>query len=69
MPHYKPGIEQVQALADISCLALCCHSNETNAPIASPTNSGQLEGTPTILTTYIWVHAVLWECIEGQTDT
>jgi len=26
----------VQALADISRSALCCHGNETRAPIASP---------------------------------
>jgi len=37
---------RVQALADISRLALCCHSNDTRAPIASPPNSAQLEGTP-----------------------
>jgi len=24
---------------------LCCHSNETRAPIANPPNSAQLEGT------------------------
>jgi len=36
----------VQALADISRSALCCHSNETFAPIASPPNSAQLEDTP-----------------------
>jgi len=28
----QPGIEQVQALADISRSPLCCHSNETRAP-------------------------------------
>ena len=37
--------ERVQALADISRSALCCHSNETRAPIANPPNSAQLEGT------------------------
>jgi len=42
----KPGIERVQALADISRSALCCHSNETRAPIANPPNSAQLDGTP-----------------------
>jgi len=54
----QPCIERVQALADTSCLALytfavykltcvvCCHSNETRAPIANPPNSAQLEGTP-----------------------
>jgi len=41
-----PGIERVQALADILRSALCCHSNETCAPIAKPPNSAQLEGTP-----------------------
>jgi len=38
----KPGTEQAQALADISRSALCCHSNETRAPIAKPSNSAQL---------------------------
>ena len=59
----------MQALADISCLVLSCHSNETRAPIANPPNSAQLEGTHTIPPTYIWVGAVVWECREGQTDT
>jgi len=62
----KPGIEQ--ALADISRSALCC--NETRAPIANPPNSAQLEGTPTIPPTYVWVRAVVWECGDDrQTDT
>jgi len=64
----ETGIERVQALADISRSALCCHSNETRAPIANPPNSAQLEGTPTIPPTYIQVCAVVWECGEGQTD-
>jgi len=37
--------ERVQALADISRSALCCHSNETHAPIANPPDSAQ---SPTI---------------------
>jgi len=41
-----PGREQVQALADITCSALCCNSNKTRAPIANPSNTAQLEGTP-----------------------
>jgi len=41
----KPGIERVQALADILRSALCCHSNETHAPIANPSNNAQLQGT------------------------
>jgi len=41
----KPGIERAQALADISRSALCCHGNETRAPIAHPPNSAQLQGT------------------------
>jgi len=40
--------ERVQALADISRSALCCHSSETRASIANPLNSAQLDGTPTI---------------------
>jgi len=42
----KTGTERVQALADISCSVLCCHSNETHAPIANPPSNAQLEGTP-----------------------
>ena len=41
----NPGIEPVQALAEISRSALCCHSNETRAPIANSPSSAQLEGT------------------------
>ena len=39
----KPRIERVQALVDISRSVLCCHSNETRAPIANPPNSAQLD--------------------------
>jgi len=45
------------------------HSNEIRALIANPPNSAQLEGTFTILPTYIRVRAVVWECGERQTDT
>ena len=38
------------------------------APIANLPNSAQIEGTPTILPTYIRVRVVVWECGEGQTD-
>jgi len=62
----QPGTQRVQALADISCSALCCHSNETRVPTANPPNSAQLEGTPT--PTYIQVRAVVWECAERGTD-
>jgi len=48
---------------------LCCHSNETSAPIADPPNSAQLQGTPYHLPKLIRVHAVVWECSEGQTHT
>jgi len=65
----KPGTQRVQALADISRSALCCHSNETHAPIANPPNRAQLESTLyTAPPTYICVHAVVWECGEVQTD-
>ena len=47
---------------------LCCRSNETRSPIANPPNGAQLEGTATILPSYIRVHAVVWACGEGQTD-
>jgi len=44
----EPGIQRVQALADISCLALCCHSNKTRASLANTPNTAQLGGTPSI---------------------
>jgi len=46
MLHTKPGVERVQALADVSRSVLCCYSNGTRAPIANPPSSAQLEGTP-----------------------
>ena len=39
------GIERVEAFADISRSALCCHSNEIRAQIANPPNVAQLEGS------------------------
>ena len=42
----QPGIEWVQAPADILHLALCCHGNETRAPLANLPSNVQLEGTP-----------------------
>jgi len=48
--------------------ALCCHSNETRAPIANQPNSAQLGGTPTVRPSYIRVRAVVWICGEGETD-
>ena len=63
-----PAIEQVQVVADISCSALCCHSNETRAPIANPPNIAQLGASPGIPSSYIRVCAVVWECGDGQTD-
>jgi len=59
----------VVPLADISRSALCCHSNETRAPIANPHNSTQLQGTPYHSPTYIRVRAVVWKCDEGLTNT
>jgi len=65
----QPGLERVQALADISRSAVCCHSKKTRAPIANPPNSAQLEGTPYYSSN---IHpgpcTVVWECGEGQTD-
>jgi len=45
----KPGTERVQALADISRSALCCHSNKARAPITDCKHAKQcttMEGTP-----------------------
>jgi len=63
----EPGIERVQALADISRSALCCHGNKTCAPIANPPNRAQLEGTPYHSPSYIRIHAAVWAC--GETHT
>jgi len=35
-------VKRLEELADISCSALCCHSNETRAPIANPPNMEQV---------------------------
>ena len=70
--RYEPGTERVQALADIAHSALCCHSNETRAPIANLPNSAQLEGTPYHspklhlgLCSSVW----MWWGMDRQTDT
>jgi len=63
----KPGMEWVRALADISRSALCCHSNETRAPVANPPSSAQLQDSPYHSPSYIRVRAVVWECGDGQT--
>ena len=65
----KAGTERVQALADISRSALCCHSNETRVPIGNPPNSEQVDGIPCHSPSFIRVRAVVSECGEGQTDT
>jgi len=50
-------------------MRVCCHSNETRAPIANPPTSAQLEGTPTIpRKLHPWIRELVWECDEGQTD-
>jgi len=49
----KPSTERVQAFADISRSALCCHSNETRASIANPPNTAQLEGKARLWLVYI----------------
>ena len=65
---YEPGIQRLQAVANISRSALCCHSNKTRAPVANTPNNAQLEGTHTIPPSYVRVRAVVWECSEGQAD-
>jgi len=49
-------------------MRVCCHSNETHPPIASPPNNAQLEGTPYHSPSHIRGRAVVWGCDEGQTD-
>jgi len=66
---YKPGVERVQPLADISRSALYCHSNETRAPIANSPNSAQLRDTPYHSPKLHAGPCSSAECGEGQTDT
>ena len=49
--------------------AICCHSNETRAPIANLPNSAQLWGTCYHSPSYIRVRAVVWKCSERQKNT
>ena len=57
----------IQALADISRSGYVVIATKP-VHCASPPNSAQLEGTPTIPPSYIQVLAVVWECGEGQTS-
>jgi len=45
-PQLEPGIERIQALADISRSGYVVISNETRAPIVNLPSSVQLERTP-----------------------
>jgi len=47
-PQVEPAIKRVQVLADISRSALCCHSNETRAPIANPFNTAHPQPYPRV---------------------
>jgi len=49
---------------------LCCHSNETHAPIANLPNSAQLGGTLYHPPSYIWVRLVVGHvATDRHTDT
>jgi len=66
----KPGIQRVQALADISRSRYIVIATKLScAPIANPSNSAQLVGTPTVPASNTQVCAVVWACSNGQTDT
>jgi len=54
--------DSMPASSNQAYICVCCHSNETRAPIANPSNSTQL------FTSYIRVRAVVWECGKGHTD-
>jgi len=47
---------------------MCCYSNKTRTPIANLPSSAQVDSTRTMPPSYIRVHAVVWECGDGQTD-
>jgi len=69
--HLQPGIERVQALADTTHSALCCHSNETRALIANLTNSAQSEGIPyhsPNLHVGLCSSVGMWRWTDRQTD-
>jgi len=59
----QPGIERVQALADISRSRYVA-INATRAPIANPPNSAQLGRTPTILPSYM--RECAWVCYANR---
>jgi len=64
----QPAIQQVQASSlTFRIRHIRCYSNHTHAPIANPPNSAQLGDTPPFPQSYIRLHAVVWECSEGQT--
>jgi len=64
-----PGIERVQALADISRWALCCQLRNPCTDCKSAQSCTTRAFPHTIASSYIRVRAVLWEYGEGQTDT
>jgi len=80
---YEPAIQRVQALADISRSALhafavykaisytlvCCHSNETRAPIANAPSSAQLEDIHPYDSPKLHPGPCSSECGQRQTDT
>ena len=49
MSHIQRGryTASTSVLVDIRIKRVCCHSNETRAPIANPPNSAQLEDMDT----------------------
>jgi len=65
----KPGLEQVQALADISCSVLCCRGNEIVHQLQICPTVHNWRAPPTIPPSYVRVHAVVWKWGRGQTDT
>jgi len=69
-PHVYPQVESGRASTSTRwhfAFRLCCHGNETRAPIANPPNSAQLGDTHHHSPSYIRVRAVVLECGEGQT--
>jgi len=59
LKNKTPRTQRVQTLADISRSALCCHGNETRAPIVNPPNNAQLRVPSTISPSCMQVRTVL----------
>jgi len=65
----KSRIERVQAFGDISCSRYVVIATKPVHRLQISPIVHNYRAPPTIPPSYIWVRAVVWECIKGQIDT